>query len=64
MEKSFESAMTRLEEISAEMESGSRSLEESMKLFEEGTKLIRYCNEELASAEQKIVKLTEAEVAE
>ena len=64
MEKSFESAMTRLEEISAEMESGSRALEESMKLFEEGTKLIRYCNEELASAEQKIVKLTEAEVAE
>lgn len=64
MEKTFESAMTRLEEISAELESGSHSLEESMKLFEEGTQLIRYCNEELASAEQKIVKLTEGEVAE
>lgn len=64
MEKTFESAMTRLEEISAELESGSRSLEESMKLFEEGTQLIRYCNEELASAEQKIVKLTEEEAAE
>lgn len=64
MEKSFESAMTRLEEIAAELESGSRSLEESMKLFEEGTQLLRCCNEQLASAEQKIVKLTDGEVGE
>lgn len=61
MKKTFESAMMRLEEISAQLESGSASLEESMKLFEEGTQLIRYCNEQLVSAEQKIVKLTDEE---
>lgn len=61
MEMTFESAMARLEEISVQLENGSASLEDSMKLFEEGTRLIRYCNEQLESAEQKIIKLADGE---
>ena len=59
MEKTFESAMARLEEIAAALEGSGVTLEESMKLFEEGTTLIAYCSDQLANAEQKIVKLTD-----
>ena len=57
MEKTFESAMARLEEIAAALEGSGVTLEESMKLFEEGTKLIAACSKELDAAEQKVVKL-------
>lgn len=59
----FEKAMTRLEQIVAMLESGRCTLDESMKLFEEGTKLTAYCSKSLKTAEQKILKLTEAELA-
>lgn len=59
----FEKAMTRLEQIVAMLESGRCTLDESMKLFEEGTKLTAYCSKSLKTAEQKILKLTEAEPA-
>jgi exodeoxyribonuclease VII small subunit len=39
------------------MESGELSLDDSLKLFEEGVKLSRDCNKELAEAEQKVQKL-------
>ena len=54
----FEQAMERLEEIVAILESGKSSLDDSLKLFEEGTKLTAFCSESLKTAEQKIVKLT------
>ena len=54
----FESALKRLEEIVQSLEKGDVPLETSLKLFEEGTKMINLCNETLANAEQKIVKLT------
>ena len=57
----FEQAMTRLEQIVASLESGRCTLDDSMKLFEEGAKLTAFCQKALASAEQKIVKLTAAE---
>lgn len=57
----FEQAMTRLEQIVATLESGRCTLDESMKLFEEGAKLTAFCQKALRSAEQKIVKLTQAE---
>ena len=60
MEKTFESAMARLEEISAALENSGVTLEESLKLFEEGTGLISFCSEQLAHAEQKMIQLTEA----
>ena len=50
--------MARLEEIVARLESGNCTLDESLKLFEEGTKLTAFCNESLKAAEQKITQLT------
>lgn len=60
-EWTFETAMTRLEEIVAALEGGKCSLDDSLKLFEEGTKLTAYCNKLLKEAEQKIVKLADLE---
>lgn len=60
----FEQAMTRLEQIVATLESGRCTLDESMKLFEEGAKLTAFCQKALRSAEQKIIKLTSAESGE
>lgn len=59
----FEQAITRLEQIVATLESGQCPLDESMKLFEEGTRLTALCNQTLRTAEQKIVKLTAVEQA-
>lgn len=50
----FESKLTRLEEIVAKMESGDLTLEDSLKIFEEGVKLSRECNQQLTQAEQKV----------
>ncbi len=57
-EWTFESAMARLEEIVAQLEGGNCTLDESLKLFEEGAKLTAFCNESLKAAEQKITQLT------
>lgn len=54
---SFEKKLTRLEEIVQKMEGGEMSLDDSLKLFEEGVKLSRECNKELSQAEQKVKKL-------
>lgn len=53
----FEESIQRLEEIVRQMEQGSVPLEESLKLFEEGTALVAACTGQLDSAEQKIVQL-------
>ena len=55
--KTFESSMKRLEEIVRAMERGEMPLEQSLKLFEEGTALVRSCAQMLDDAEMKIVKL-------
>lgn len=57
-EWTFEKAMARLEQIVAALEGGRCPLDDSMKLFEEGTRLTAYCARLLREAEQKIVKLT------
>lgn len=51
---SFEKAMDQLEEIVQEMESGNLSLEQSLKKFEEGMKLSKYCSQKLEETEKKI----------
>lgn len=56
-EVSFEKAMERLEEIVESLESGECPLEESLKLFEEGVKLVKFCNSKLESVEGAIKKL-------
>lgn len=58
---SYEQAMKRLEEITVLMENGAISLDESIKLFEEGTKLSALCNDYLDKAEQKITQLIKDE---
>lgn len=58
-EWTFEKAMARLEQIVTTLEGGRCPLEDSMKLFEEGTRLTAYCAKLLREAEQKIVNLTE-----
>lgn len=56
--KSFEENLNRLEEIVRQLEDGSVSLEDSLKLFQEGTALAASCGKLLDEAELEIVKLT------
>ncbi len=60
-EFNYEQAVKRLEEIVEGLESGELPLEESMRLFEEGTKLSTDCYELLKNAEQKITDISELE---
>ncbi len=50
----FEDALNRLEKIVSRLEEGNISLEESLKLFEEGIRLSRLCNQKLEEAEKRI----------
>jgi exodeoxyribonuclease VII small subunit len=50
----FEQAMARLEAIVAELEKGELSLDESLKIFEEGVRLSKHCLKVLEEAERKI----------
>ena len=51
---SFEVALKQLEEIVQRLEKGELSLEESLKLYEEGIRLSRLCHAKLEEAEGKI----------
>lgn len=55
---SFEAAIERLEAIVGEMESGKMPLEDLLARYEEGMKLVKQCQEQLATAEQKIEIIT------
>ena len=55
--KSFEENMQRLEQIVRAMERGDVPLEESLKLFQEGTDLIRSCGKLLDDAELQVKKI-------
>ena len=56
-EKNFEEAMQRLEEIVQSLEGGDLPLENSLKAFEEGMKLLKFCSNKLEEAEQKVTLL-------
>jgi exodeoxyribonuclease VII small subunit len=53
----FEKKLSRLEEIVTKMEKGQLPLEESLRCFEEGVKLSRECQAQLAETDLKIKKL-------
>ena len=53
----YETAFRRLEEIASLLEQGSLPLEDSLKLFEEGTKLAARLHQTLEAAEQKLTTL-------
>ena len=60
-ELTFESAMEELQNITQSLEKGNLSLTESIDLFEQGTKLIKHCNDCLEKAEAKITVLVKNE---
>ena len=53
-EKKFEVAMRELEDIVKRLESGDLPLEESLKIFEKGVALSRYCFKKLEEAEKRV----------
>ncbi len=50
----FEDALGKLEKIVSKLEEGDIPLEESLRLFEEGIRLSRFCNQKLDEAEKKV----------
>lgn len=63
-ELTFEQSIGRLEEIVEKLEAGQVPLDESLKLFEEGVRLSRFCNTKLEEIERKIEILTKGEGGE
>ena len=59
-EMTFEAAMQRLEQIVRAMERGDAPLDDSLKLFQEGTELVRYCAQKLDDAQLQIQKVMTA----
>ncbi len=55
----YEEAMERLSEIVRLLDGGKLSLDDSVKLFEEGTALAKFCDNALKAAELKIKQLIE-----
>lgn len=53
----FEKSMERLEQIVRSMERGDVALDESLKLFTEGTELVRACGKLLDDAEMQVQKV-------
>jgi exodeoxyribonuclease VII small subunit len=53
----FEDALEKLEDIVKKMEAGDLPLEEALKSFEEGIKLIRSCQTKLDEAERRVEML-------
>ncbi len=53
-EMTFEQAMSRLEQIVKTLENGQVPLEDLIKLFDEGTALVKLCTQRLDKAEEKV----------
>ena len=60
-EKTFEKALERLEEIVKKMEEGNMTLDDSLKAFEEGINLSRFCAKKLDDAERKVEMLMKSD---
>ncbi len=59
-EVDFEGALERLETLVGKLEGGELSLEDSLRNFEEGVRLVRLCSERLKSAELRIQQLEDS----
>ena len=57
----FEKELERLKEIVSLIQQKDLSLDESIKLYEEGSKIVKKLNEELAKAEKKVEQVVEIE---
>lgn len=60
-QQTFESSLAELEKIVRKLEDGDLSLDDSLKLFEDGVKLSRECQERLSAAEKRIEVLIKDE---
>lgn len=58
--KSFEDSMNELETIVTQLEAGDITLDDSLKLFEEGIKLAKTCQGKLEEAEKKVKILVQS----
>lgn len=52
--KTFESALSKLEQITSEIEEGELGLEKSLKKFDEGVHLVNFCSEKLEEARSQV----------
>jgi exodeoxyribonuclease VII small subunit len=57
---SLEDALARLDEIITRMEEGSLPLEDLLRDYEEGAKLVQVCQERLKAAEKRILVVTKS----
>ena len=60
----FEAALEELERITASLESGKLTLDQSLEAFEKGVALARFCKKSLTSAEQRILLIMKDGVTE
>ena len=60
-EVNFEKELNRLKEIVSLIQQKELSLDESLKLYEEGNKIVKLLNKELKKAEEKVEKVIEIE---
>jgi len=56
----FEQALEKLQGVVKQLEGGELSLDQSLKKFEEGVRLTRYCQKQLATAEQRVELLLQS----
>ena len=62
--RTFESALSDLENHVRKLDSGDLALEDSLATFEAGVRLVRECSELLDDAEQRVSELTETPAEE
>jgi len=56
--QTFESALERIEQIAAQMETGDLPLDQLVLIYEEGLQLVRFCSERLEEAEKRLETIT------
>lgn len=52
--RTFENGLSKLEQITEELENGDLSLEKSLKKFDEGINLVEFCNKTLTDAKARV----------
>ena len=57
--RTFETSLSKLEQITADLEQGELGLDKSLKKFAEGIQLVEFCNERLEDARNQVELLIE-----
>lgn len=56
-EMTYDEALRRLEELVSQLERGGKNLDETLAMFEEGTALLKRCQNELNEVEGRLAEL-------